>query len=74
MTERAALLAFLCVLAACGPGPQEDPRTSDAESAPSTALPAPPVVSPSTGDDAPADSNTTSPAATLEEAAPPPEP
>ena len=79
LLKPAALLVVLCVLAACSPDPSRDPRaneTSGAESAPaapSTAQPAP--VTPPTADDiAPADSNTTLPAATLEEAAPPPEP
>jgi hypothetical protein len=74
-----ALLAFLCVVVACSSDPQEDPQrgeASGAESTPSTPLPedrtAP--VSPPADGIAPADSNTTLPAATPEEAAPPPEP
>lgn len=80
MRKSAALLAFLCVLAACSSGPQENPPRNAAggvESAPSTPLPdgqTAPVSSPTADDITPADSNTTLPAATPEEAAPPPEP
>lgn len=85
MLKPAALLAVLCILAACGSEPGEVPETTEnavgqsAPSQPSTALPADqtaPVTSPNSTADGitPADSNTTLPAATPEEAAPPPEP
>lgn len=81
MPKPAALLAFLCVLAACGSDRADEPQTTGRESppsGPSTALPADltaPVVPPDPATmTPPADSNTTLPAATPEEAAPPPEP
>lgn len=68
MLKPAALLALLSVLAACGSGPEEAPQTTGEQSAP--------VMSPNPTADGitPGDSNTTLPAATPEEAAPPPEP
>jgi hypothetical protein len=85
MLKSASLFTLLCILAACGSDPEEDPRTtgkSGAESAPSepsTAIPAAQTPMPTSPDTTaasmtPADTNTTTPAATLEEAAPPPEP
>jgi len=85
MPKLAALLALLCILAACSPDPKEAPQTTEesgiesAPGEPSTALPAaqtpPPTLLDTTGAAmTPADSNTTLPAATPEEAAPPPEP
>ncbi len=79
MPKTAALLASLCVLAACGSDPREDPRRNEAsgvERAVPTPRPADETgpVSSTAQDIVPADSNTTLPAATLEEAAPPPEP
>jgi hypothetical protein len=86
MLKPATLLALLCILAACSSDPEEDPQTTgksgveSGPSEPSTALPAaetPPPTSPDTTAAAmtpQADTNTTAPAATLEEAAPPPEP
>lgn len=82
MLKPATLLALLSILAACSSDPKEDPQTTgnsgveSAPSEPSTALPA----AETTLDTAaaamtpPADSNPTLPAATPEEAAPPPEP
>jgi uncharacterized lipoprotein len=80
-----ALLALLCVLAACNPDSREEPQTTGergvetAPANPSTARPADqtaPAISPNPAaeDTTPPDSNTTLPAATPEEAAPPPEP
>jgi hypothetical protein len=69
MLKPAALLAFLCTLAACTPDPGEEPQTTGGQSTPSVMSP-----NPTAEDIPPADSNTTLPAATLEEAAPPPEP
>jgi uncharacterized lipoprotein len=85
MLKPATLLAFLCVLAACSPDSREEAQTTGergVESAPpesSSALPADqtaPIISPNPAaeDATPPDSNTTLPAATPEEAAPPPEP
>lgn len=84
MLKPIALLAA-CILAACSADPQDEPQTVDgtggqsAQSQPSTPLPADqtaPVSSPNPAaeDTVPPDSNTTLPAATPEEAAPPPEP
>ncbi len=80
MPKPAALIALLYVLAACSSDPKENPQRNEAsgvERATSTPLPedqTAPVAAPTTDDVTPADSNTTMPAATLEEAAPPPEP
>ena len=83
MLKSAALLVFACILVACSSDPKEEPQRNEASgaesapSAPSTAQPedqTAPVTSPAADDITPADSNTTLPAATLEEAAPPPEP
>lgn len=79
-----ALLTLLCILASCSSDRTEDPQSAgDSEvegtpSQPSTALPpdqTAPAVSPNpTAEETTADSNTTLPAPTPEEAAPPPEP
>lgn len=82
MPKPAVLLALLCTLAACGSEPPQNTGTSGVESEPAgatTAVPAaqiPTHTSPdaTTGPMPPADTNTTLPAATPEEAAPPPEP
>jgi hypothetical protein len=84
MLKPVALLAFLCILATCSSDPKEAPRTTgmggveSEPSGPSTGAPTAQTPTPTSPDTAapmtPADSNTTLPAATLEEAAPPPEP
>jgi hypothetical protein len=84
MLKPGALLALLCILAACSPDSNEAPQTTGTggvesePSGPSTAVPAAQNPTPTSPDTTaamtPADSNTTLPAATLEEAAPPPEP
>lgn len=86
MTKPAALLASLFVAAACSSDPRREPQTpgnDEVESAPaepSAALPASQTPTPTSPDTtaaamtSPAEANTTAPAATLEEAAPPPEP
>jgi uncharacterized lipoprotein len=82
MSRPAALLALLCILAACSSDPKESTEDSGVESEPAgatTAVPAAQTPTPTSPDTTaasmtPADTNTTTPAATLEEAAPPPEP
>jgi hypothetical protein len=81
MPKPATLLALLCILAACGSDLEENPQTTGssgvegAPSQPSSPLPAAQTsLDTTTAALPPADGNTTSPAATLEEAAPPPEP
>ena len=85
MSRPAALLALLCILAACSSDPKDSPQTTETsgiESEPAgatTAVPAAQTPMPTSPDTTaasmtPADTNSTTPAATLEEAAPPPEP
>ncbi|HEY0153422.1 MAG TPA: hypothetical protein VGB92_15550 [Longimicrobium sp.] len=82
MSRPAALLALLCILAACSSDPKESTEDSGVESEPAGPSSAIPTVQPSTPTSpdttaasmAPADTSTTLPATTLEEAAPPPEP
>lgn len=86
MLKPATLLALLCTLAACSSDPKDDPQATGksgvetAPSEPSTVLPTAQTPTPTTPDTTAAamtpqaDTNTTTPAATPEEAAPPPEP